>query len=177
VRGSRNAASMAAALPASLRGILHEVDPGMPVTPVRTLDDVVATTVADRRLRALLGGAVALLAFAVAMVGLAASLRRAVLERRREIAIRSALGATPGRAIRAVVGEGAMLAGAGVLLGIGGALGAGRGLRSLIFGVSPYDPATLGGVAVLVGALSLLACYLPARRAAQIDPLAALRAD
>jgi predicted permease len=177
VRGSRSAASIAAELPASLRAILHDVDPGMPVTPVRTLDEVIATTVADRRLRALLGGAVALLAFAVAMVGLAASLMRAVLERRHEIAIRAALGATPNRAIRAVVREGAGLAGAGVLLGIGGALIAGRALRSLIFGVSPYDAATLAAVAGLVGGFSLLACYLPARRAARVDPLVVLRGE
>jgi putative ABC transport system permease protein len=111
------------------------------------------------------------------MVGLAASLMRAVLERRHEIAIRAALGATPNRAIRAVVREGAGLAGAGVPLGIGGALIAGRALRSLIFGVSPYDAATLAAVAGLVGGFSLLACYLPARRAARVDPLVVLRSE
>jgi ABC-type antimicrobial peptide transport system permease subunit len=100
-----------------------------------------------------------------------------VLERRQEIAIRAALGATPGRAIRAVVGEGAALAATGVLVGIAGALAAGRGLGSLIYGVSPYDPATLGAVAVLVGLISLFACYLPARRAARIDPLVVLRSE
>jgi putative ABC transport system permease protein len=149
----------------------------MPLPPVRSLAEVVQRSVSDRRLNALIGGAVALLAFAVAMVGLAGSLMRVVSERRQELAIRAALGATPANAVRAIVGEGAILAAAGVALGCAGALGVGRALRTLLHGVSPYDPATLTGVCAFVAAASLLACYVPARRAARIDPLVLLRAE
>jgi ABC-type antimicrobial peptide transport system permease subunit len=133
--------------------------------------------VADRRLRALLGGAVALLAFAVAMVGLAASLMRIVSERRHELAIRAALGATPARALRDVMTEGSILTGAGLSIGGLGAVAAGRALRTMLTGVGPYDPLTLIGVTVAVGVTAILACYFPARRAARVDPLALLRAE
>lgn len=161
----------------SIHAVIRSVDPRMPLTAVRTLDDVIQQSVADRRLRALLGGAVGLLAFAVAMVGLAASLMRIVFERRHELAIRAALGATPARTIRAVMAEGAALAAAGLLLGGFGAIGVGRLLRSMLQGVGPYDPATLASVGAVVGVTALLACYAPARRAARVDPLALLRAE
>jgi hypothetical protein len=173
VRTGRDVASLAS----SLRAIQREIDPRMPVMPVRTLDEVVERTVADRRLRALLGGSVALLAFAVAMVGLAGSLMRIVLERRQELAIRAALGASPARAVRTIMHEGVALAGCGVVLGVAGALAVGRALRTLLHGVSPHDPLTLGGVALFVGVVSLLACYVPARRAARVDPLMLLRTE
>lgn len=173
VRTSAGATAFAPAL----RAIERELDPRMPVMPVRTLDEVVARTVADRRLRALLGGSVALLAFAVAMVGLAGSLMRIVLERRQELAIRAALGASPARAVRTIMSEGVVLAACGVALGVTGALVVGRALRTLLHGVSPYDPLTLGSVAIFVGVVSLLACYVPARRAARVDPLLLLRTD
>ena len=173
VRTSATAASLAPAL----RTILRDVDPRMPLMPVRTLDEVVQRSVADERLRALLGGSVALLAFAVAMVGLAGSLTRIVFERRQELAIRAALGATPARSVRTIMNEGVALAGIGVSIGVGGALAVGRALRTLLHGVSPYDPVTLVAVVLLVTLVSLLACYLPARRAARVDPLVLLRAD
>jgi putative ABC transport system permease protein len=166
-----------AALAPSMRSILRELDPRMPLPPVRSLAEVVQRSVSDRRLNALIGGAVALLAFAVAMVGLAGSLMRVVSERRQELAIRAALGATPANAVRTIVGEGALLAAAGVAIGCAGALGVGRALRTLLHGVSPYDPATLAGVCVFVAAASLLACYIPARRAGRVDPLVLLRAE
>jgi predicted permease len=159
----------------SIRAIVRELDPRMPLLPIRSLDDVVQRSVSDRRLNALLGGAIALLAFAVAMVGLAGSLMRVVSERRHELAIRAALGATPAHAVRTIVGEGAVLAVAGVAIGCAGALVVGRALRSLLHGVGPHDPATLASVCVFVTVASLLACYLPARRAGRIDPLALLR--
>jgi putative ABC transport system permease protein len=172
----RSAAPPATLAP-SLRAIMRDIDPRMPMTPVRTLDEVVQRSVADERLRALLGGSVALLAFAVAMVGLAGSLARVVHERRQELAIRAALGASPSRAVRTIVNEGAVLAAIGVIIGLVGALAVGRALRSLLHGVSPYDPATLGGVVALVVLVSLLACYVPARRAALVDPLVLLRSE
>ena len=165
------------ALAAPLRGIVRDADSRIPAMPIRSLDDVIQRSVSDRRLNALLGTSIALLAFAVAMVGLAASLMRVVSERRQELAIRAALGATPARAVRSVVGEGALLAGLGVAIGCGGALAIGRALGSMLHGVSPHDPLTLTAVAVFVGGASLLACYLPARRAAQVEPIAALRGE
>ena len=171
VRTSATPASLAPAL----RTILRSVDPRMPLMPVRTLDEVVQRSVADERLRALLGGSVALLAFAVAMVGLAGSLTRIVFERRQELAIRAALGATPARSVRTIMDEGVALAAIGVSIGVGGALAVGRALRTLLHGVSPYDPVTLIAVVMLVTVVSLLSCYLPARRAARVDPLTLLR--
>jgi predicted permease len=173
VRTQEPAAKMAS----SLRGILRERDPRIPLMPVRTLEEVVERSVSDRRLRALLGGSVALLAFAVAMVGLSGSLMRIVSERREELAIRAALGASPARAVRTIVREGILLAGIGVAVGCVAALAMGRALSSLLHGVSPHDPATLAAVAAFVGAVSLLASYIPARRAARVDPLLLLRSE
>jgi putative ABC transport system permease protein len=163
-----------AAAPA-LNAVLREVDPRMPVMPIRRLDDVVQRSVADRRLRAVLGGGVALLAFAIALAGLAGGLGRMVSERRRELAIRVALGASRAQTLQAVMGEGSILAVAGIALGTLATIGAGDVLRSVVFGISPHDPATLSLVALFVGAGALMVCYLPARRAAATNPLDVLR--
>jgi hypothetical protein len=161
----------------AVHAILRELDPGIPLQPARTLDEVLRRSVADRRLRALLGGGIACLAFAVALVGLAGGLARVVSERRYELAIRSALGATPSRAVRMIMTEGALLAGTGLAVGMAAALAAGRALGSMLHGVSPHDPLTLAGVAAFVGALAAVACYLPARRAAGVNPLELLRGE
>ena len=161
----------------AMRAIIRELDPGIPVQPARTLDEVLQRSVADRRLRALLGGSIACLAFAVALVGLAGGLARVVSERRYELAIRAALGATPSRAVRMVMTEGALLAGTGLALGIAAALAAGRALGSMLHGVSPHDPLTLAGVALFVSAITAVACYVPARRAADVNPLELLRGE
>jgi putative ABC transport system permease protein len=149
----------------------------MPVQPFRSLDDVLGRSVADRRLRALLGGSIACLAFAVALVGLAGGLARVVSERRYELAIRAALGATPARAMRMIMTEGAALAGTGLVLGIAGSLAAGRAIASMLHGVGPNDPVTLAGIVAIVSVTTLGACYLPARRAARVNPLELLRSD
>jgi ABC-type antimicrobial peptide transport system permease subunit len=117
----------------------------------------------------------ALLAFAIAVVGLAGGLGRLVSERRRELAIRAALGATPSRTVQAVMRDGAILAAAGITIGTLITLASGTLLRSLVHGVSPHDPLTLCAVAGFVAAASLGACYLPARKAATANPLDALR--
>ena len=158
-----------------LRSALHDVDPDSPVMPIRRLDEVMQRSVADRRLRALLGGSVGLLAVAIALVGVAGGLARMVTERRRELAIRAALGATPGRALRSVLGDGAIVTAGGILAGMLMTLAAGRMMQSLLFGVSPHDPATLTSVAFAVAAGALLACYLPARRAAATNPMELMR--
>jgi predicted permease len=173
VRTSGNPLSVVPAV----RGILRDLDPGMPMQPARSLDDVLQRSVADRRLRALLAGSIACLAFAVALVGLAGGLARVVTERRYELAIRAALGATPARAVRMVMTEGALLAGAGLVLGIAAALASGRAIGSMLHGVSPHDPLTLAAVALFVSVTALAACYVPARRAAGVNPLDLLRGD
>ena len=159
----------------TLHAVLRQVDSRMPVMPIRRLDDVVQRSVADRRLRALLGAAVALLAFAIALTGLAGGLGRMVSERRQELAVRAALGASPEHTLRAVMTEGMIVAAAGIVLGTLATIGAGEVLRSVLFGVSPDDPATLGLVGLLVGTGALMVCYLPARRAAAVNPLDLLR--
>jgi putative ABC transport system permease protein len=154
-----------------LRAVLRESDPAMPVMPIRRLDEVVQRSVADRRLRALLVGGVALLAVAIALVGIAGGLGRMASERRHELAVRTALGATPFRAVRMVMGDGAIITAAGIAAGMLVTLAAGNLLRSLVFGISPHDPVTLVVVGGFVGAGSLLACYLPAHRAATANSL------
>ncbi len=115
------------------------------------------------------------LAIAVALVGLGGLLARAVSERRRELAIRTVLGASPGEVVGIIVREGFLLAAAGVILGLGAGAGAARWLRSLLYGVSSLDAVTFGGVAVFVTAAALLTSLLAARRAARIAPLELLR--
>jgi len=171
---ARSRGSALAAAP-MLRSALHDVDPDIPVMPIRHLDEVIQRSVADRRLRALLGGSVGLLAVAIALVGVAGGLARMVTERRRDLAIRAALGATPGRALRSVLIHGAIVSAGGILAGVLMTLAAGGIIQSLLFGVSPHDPATLTAVAFTVAAGALLACYLPARRAAATNPLELMR--
>jgi hypothetical protein len=161
----------------ALRAVLREADAAMPVMPIRRLDDVVQRSVADRRLRAFLGGSIGLLAVAIALVGVAGGLGRMVSERRHEFAIRAALGATPSRALRTVMIDGAIITATGIAAGMLSTLAMGSVLQSLVVGISPHDPATLTLVAMSVGGGSLLACYLPARRAAATNPLDMLRDD
>jgi ABC-type antimicrobial peptide transport system permease subunit len=98
-----------------------------------------------------------------------------VAQRTSEIGIRIALGAQPSQILRLVVGRGLWLAGIGIVLGIVGALAMARLLVFMLAGISPHDPLTFAGVAVLIAVVSLAACYIPARRAMRIDPLAAVR--
>jgi putative ABC transport system permease protein len=161
----------------TVRRALREIDATLPVVESRPLVDVIEGTVADRRLRALLGGSIALLAFAVALVGLAGGLLHAVTERRRELAVRAALGATPSRTMRLVLGEGAILIAAGLIAGLAASLAVNRMLAGLLYGVTPSDPLSLAAVAALVATIAITVCYLPARRAAKADPLELLRAE
>jgi putative ABC transport system permease protein len=117
----------------------------------------------------------ATLALALAAVGLFGVIAYSVAQRTHEIGIRRALGAANGRVIGMVLKQGIALASAGVVLGTGGALFLSRYLETLLFGLEPTDPVTFAGVAALLATVALAACYLPARRAARIDPLVALR--
>ena len=173
---ARTAGSPAALL-SDVRNAVRTADPGLPLPELRTLDDEMDLAIAGRELRLDLVAAFAGLAFVVAVLGLAAALARSVVERREELAIRSALGATPDGVVRLIASGGLRLVAIGIALGLVATAATGRWLASLLSGVSPYDAATYLVVAVSVLVTSAIACYLPARRAARVDPLELLRGE
>jgi putative ABC transport system permease protein len=171
VRSRLDTASLAAAV----RREVQSADPGQPVYGVRTMQSVLDDTVSDRRLNMTLLGVLAALSLALAAVGIYGVMSYNVARRTRDIGIRLALGAQTADIHRLVLGRGAALALAGVSIGLAAALGLTRVMSGLLFGVSATDPATFGGIAALLFAAALVACYVPARRAVKVDPLIALR--
>jgi putative ABC transport system permease protein len=165
----------AAALTSAMRAAAQSIDPDLPIYNVRTLDSFVAENVASRRLSVLLLSLFAGLALLLAAVGIYGVMSYSVTQRTHEIGIRVALGAAPRDVLRLVIGQGARLVIAGVGLGILAAFGLTRWLSSLLFGISASDPLTFVGVAAVLVAVALFACYLPARRASRVDPIIALR--
>ena len=165
------------ALAPAVRDLIRTLDPSLPVPNVRSLADHVADSIAGRRLRALPAAGFAALALAVAMVGLFGALARAVAERRQELAIRAAVGATPGRLVRLVLRSAVAVTGVGLAAGLPAAAATGRGLATLLYGVGPYDAATFAAVGTAVVLAALAASAIPARRAARLDPMIALRAE
>jgi putative ABC transport system permease protein len=163
------------ALASVLREAVWNVDPGLPVSNVRTMNDVVAASIGEPRFYSVLLGAFAVLALGLATVGIYGVMSYAVASRTREIGIRLALGAQRGGIFRLVMARGARLAALGILLGTGGALAATSGLEKLLYGVTPTDTLTFASVAALLGLVALLACWLPARRAMRVDPAVTLR--
>jgi putative ABC transport system permease protein len=161
----------------AVRRILREADPALPVGEIRSLEDEMASTLLDRRLRAVPAAGLAAVALAVALTGVFALLSRSVAERRRELAVRIALGASAGGILGLVLRRAAALTGAGLVLGMAGSLAVARGLDSLLFGVGSRDPLTLGAVALTVAVAGLLAAWIPARRAARVEPLELLRSE
>lgn len=160
-----------------VRGTLHALDPALPLYDVRTLEQMVARDASRQRLLTTLLGLFALVALALATVGIYGLMSYSVLQQRREIGVRLALGARPGRVVGRIVGRGMALFGAGLALGLAGALVLARVLESLLFRVEPTDPTTLALAAALLTATALAATLLPARTAARIDPMETLRTD
>jgi predicted permease len=160
-----------------IRREVQALDPELPIAQVRTLDDVVAAAVGERRWVLALVGLFATLAIGLAAVGAYGVIAYSVEQRRREIGIRAALGAEARDIILVVLGQGMRLAGAGLLLGVAIALGLGRILSSLLYGVSPGDPATFAIVLPVSAAVAALACLVPAWRASRIDPASAIRSE
>jgi predicted permease len=156
---------------------IREIAPRQLIDRVMTLEQIRDERVAPRRLNAMFIGSFGTLAMLIAMVGIAGVLAFSVSSRTSEIAIRMSLGATAAKVYRMILGQGGALLGVGLAVGLLSALGAARLLRGLLFGVTPYDPVTLGGVAILLAAVGIAACWLPAARAARVDPAAALRAE
>src|SRR5271157_950526 len=159
----------------SLRRTVASVDPNEPVTRIETMDDVVEKLVAPRRFKLILLGSFAILAVVLGAVGLYGVMSYAVTERTHEIGIRMALGAERNHVLKLVIGQGFKLTLMGVGLGVAGALALTRFLSSLLYGVKPTDPLTFGAVSLILVAVALLASYIPARRAAKVDPMVALR--
>ncbi|HEY4216703.1 MAG TPA: ABC transporter permease [Gemmatimonadaceae bacterium] len=171
------AKSNAAALGPSVLKAIREIYPQQIIENVSTLDDVRDFTVAPRRLNALFIAAFGLLAMMIAVVGIAGVLAFSVSSRTSEIGIRMSLGADASRVRRMVLGEGGVLLGLGLGVGVLGALATSQLLQGLLFGVAPHDPVTLAGVIALLAGVGVAACWLPAARAARVDPAVALRAD
>jgi putative ABC transport system permease protein len=164
-----------ASLAASLRAAVAEVDPDQPLVRVRTMEEAMAESVAQPRLRTTLLALFSAVALALSLIGVYGVMAYAVSERNHELGVRMALGATPGDIRSLVVGEGTRLAGIGIAIGIVGAMAASRALGALLFGVSATDPATFMLAALVLAAAGVAAAYLPAHRASRIDPVTLLR--
>ncbi len=165
------------ALAANLRGIVASIDGDTPVDEIRTIEALVAGSLSRRRFTMLLLVAFALVALGLGAIGIYGVLAYTVGQRTREIGLRMALGATAGDVQRLVVRQGIGLAAAGALVGVAGALAATHAMRGLLFGVGPTDPVTFAAVPLVLAAVAILASWLPARRAAGVDPMSALRAE
>ncbi len=154
---------------------VHKIDSALPVTNVTAFDDILSGSVSPRRFPTVMLGVFAALALSLAAVGIYGVMSYVVSLRTNEIGIRMALGAHPRDILTLVIGRGARLAVAGVTLGLVGAFALARFLSSLLYGVQSTDPVTFLGVALLLVAVALAACCLPARRAMQVEPQVALR--
>ena len=172
----RSRSDAATALPA-LKQIVHAVDAGAMINEVKTMDDVVSYSLARQRFSMTLVGTFATLALVLAIVGLYGVLVLIVGQRRREIGVRLALGAQRGDVVRLVLGESVRVTLVGVVLGIGGAYALTRVMSSLLYGVRATDAMTFLGATLVVTVVALAATYAPARRAARVDPRAALTAE
>jgi len=167
--------------PEALAGTIHQVvaslDPALPIVKLQSMDDVFAEAIGRPRLLAQLLGVFAGLAILLAAIGSYGVLSYMVTERRREIGIRMALGADRATVLRMVMRQGLTLTVVGVVGGLAVALAMNRVLASLLFGVRPSDPATMGAVVALIASVAFVACYLPARLATRVDPMIVLRED
>ncbi len=172
----RTSDSPAAILPA-IRSAVREIDPTLPVLGLRTHDEQIERLHSQETLFARLSGLFGLVALTLACVGLYGLMSYTVLRRTGEIGLRMALGALPLQVLAMILRESLALVCAGVLLGVLAAMGAGRLIASMLFGLSPTDPSTFATVALILFAIALVASLLPAWRASRVDPMTALRPD
>jgi ABC-type antimicrobial peptide transport system permease subunit len=159
-----------------MRQAVWSVAPSLPVAP-RTMRDVYDRSLARTSFTLVMLAIAASMALLLGVVGIYGVVSYAVSQRRREIGIRSALGAQRGELQRMFVRHGLVLAGVGIAIGLGAAAGLTRLMSSLLYGITPLDPLTYAVVPVILGVVTVVASYLPARRAASADPVEALRAD
>jgi len=158
-----------------IEGALRHADPNLPIGQVRTMEEVFSRSIAFQRFLMTLMTVFAGLALVLAIVGLYGVISYSVTQRTHEIGIRMALGAERREVLRMVVWQGLRLALIGVAIGIAGALALTRFLSSLLYGVKPTDPLVFAAVSLILIAVAIAACYVPARRAARVDPMVALR--
>ena len=170
-RTSANPMSLAKAI----EQVVWSVDKYAPITNVKTEDQIISDSVAQPKFQAVLLGSFSALGLFLAMIGIYGVISYSVIQRTHEIGVRMALGAQPNDVVRLVLGQGAILALIGVVIGLVGALALTRLLQSQLFEIKANDPLTFAGVAILLMAAALLACYIPARRATRVDPMVALR--
>ena len=157
------------------REVVRSVDPKQPVEKLMALESIRDESIGPRRINAMLIGSFSLLALVIAAIGIAAVLAFSVSARTNEIGIRMSLGANSGMIQRLVLSEGGVLLIVGLVVGVVGAIGTTRLIQELLFGVAPDDPVTVIGVSALMALVGITACWIPARRAAQINPLMAIR--
>jgi putative ABC transport system permease protein len=159
----------------AVRRIIASVDPQQPVVAVRTMEETLDRTVEDRTQQMTLLGAFASLALLLASIGIYGVLSYAVTQRRREIGVRIALGATSRSVVGMVVGRGLVLTGSGLAIGLAAAALGTRAMKTMLYGVDAVDPATFATVAGVLCTIAALACWVPAMRAARVDPIVVLR--
>jgi putative ABC transport system permease protein len=161
----------------SVVGVIRTLDPNLAVAGLRSMDDVIADSVAERRLTMLLLTTLAGAALLLAAVGIYGVIAYSVTQRTQEIGIRMALGARGGDVLRMVVLQAVSLSAAGIAIGAAGAQLFARLMKGLLFGVTPTDPVTFAAVSAALAGVALLASYVPGRRATRVDPVIALRAE
>jgi putative ABC transport system permease protein len=162
------------ALLPSVRAAVHSIDPQLPIFATPTMDKAVTASIGTQRLSATLIGGFSLLALFLAALGLYGVLAYSVTQRTREMGIRMALGSPRAKIFELILRQGMIMVGLGILAGIILALSFGPLIQHFVYGVAPHDPVTIIGVATLLAVIAILACWLPARRAMNVDPIAAL---
>jgi predicted permease len=158
-----------------IRNLVTAVDRNQPVSDIRTMETALDTTLGQRRLTMLLLGSFAMVAVILAVIGMYGVIAYSVVQRQQEIGVRRALGAQQSDILGLVLRQGAALAFAGIVIGVSGAFALTRVMKNLLFSVSATDPATFFGITLLLLIVAVAASYIPARYAARIDPMAALR--
>ena len=173
IKARRDPASLAG----PVRDVVRQLSPSTPVSQIQTMDEIVAASVASRRFSTELLAGFAVLALALAAIGIYGVIAYDVSQRTYEIGLRMALGAQSGQVAGMMLGRGVRMVGIGLAIGVAGSLAVTGVLRSLLVGVSRLDPVTIIGVVVVLGLVAAGAAYLPARRASAVDPMLALRRE
>jgi putative ABC transport system permease protein len=169
--------SQATLLAPQIREIIARIDPDMPFYGIETMTQRIDDSLAGRRTLMLLLLIFAGVALFLSAVGIYGVLAYSVSQRIRELGIRMAVGSSPEDAFRLVLIQGARVIAVGLVIGLASALGLGRLITSVLFGVSPADPVVLGSVAVLLVLVGMVACVFPARKATRVDPVVALNQE